>query len=261
MGQGHSKDKVDKATGMTEREKQLVLSSWHAYTTAHSDYGVHLFDALFTAHPDYLTLFNKFKGKDLDALREDTKFREHGVTIGMQLNNIVESVEHPDNLLMLVRNNAEFHTRITGVTPKHFEDFGHVIVDVLKSKEEKLMTPPAVEAWGKLFTLVNGHIVTAFEAGPKTSDRLASRSTLGKQSVRAKPSGSVAQRAGGHLAAPSRSKAQREQSPKSPVSPSKPHLKKEPSTKVLKKEETAKALKKAESSKSPLNKKEQSKSP
>ncbi|XP_050048080.2 cytoglobin-1-like [Dermacentor andersoni] len=226
MGQGHNKDKVDKATGMTERQKQLVLHSWRTFTNANSDYGVLLFDALFTAHPEYLTLFNKFKGKDLEALRQDAKFREHGVTIGMQLNNMVESVEHPDNLLMLVNKNAEFHTRIAGVAPKHFEDFGHVIVDVLKSKEEKLMTPPTVEAWGKLFALVNGHIVAAFKAGPKSSDRLASRLDLGRPSLRAKPSTTAAQR-GGHLAAKSRSKAQREPSTKTGVSPSKHGLKKE----------------------------------
>ncbi|XP_075529856.1 globin-like [Dermacentor variabilis] len=236
MGHGHSKDKVDKATGMTEREKQLVLHSWHAFTRAHSDYGVLLFDALFEAHPEYLKLFNKFKGKDLEALRQDSKFREHGVTIGMQLNNMVESVERPDNLLMLVNKNAEFHTRITGVAPKHFEEFGRIIVDVLKSKEGKLMTPPTVEAWGKLFALVNEHIVAAFKAGPKTSDRLASRLDLGMQSLRAKSSSTAAHKGGGHLASRSRSKAHREHSTKTGVSPSKHGLKKEASTKDTKKE-------------------------
>ncbi|XP_070384211.1 cytoglobin-1-like [Dermacentor albipictus] len=227
MGHGHSKDKIDKATGMTERQKQLVLHSWRAFTKAHSDYGVLLFDALFTAHPEYLTLFNKFKGQELEALRQDSKFREHGVTIGMQLNNMVESVEHPDNLAALVNKNAEFHTRITGVAPKHFEDFALVIVDVLKSKEPKLMTPPTVEAWGKLFALVNGHIVAAFKAGPKTTDRLASRLDLGRSGLRGKPSGSVGQKAGGQLAARSRSKARREHSTKTGASPGKHGPKKE----------------------------------
>ncbi|KAL3211710.1 hypothetical protein MRX96_008412 [Rhipicephalus microplus] len=96
MGLGQSK--VDQATGMTEREKQLVLASWNAFTKDRDDYGVQLFDALFVAHPEYLKLFHKFKGETIEEVRKESKFREHGVTIGMQLSNLIEFLDDPDNL-------------------------------------------------------------------------------------------------------------------------------------------------------------------
>lgn len=163
------------------------------------------------------------------------------MTIGMQVNNMIEYVEHPDNMIMLAKSNAEFHTKIKGVKPKHFEVFGEVIMDVLKSKEEKLMTPEAVEAWTKLFHVVNETIAATFAAGPRAPSKLmspSSPSSARTQSTIAKHSGSTAPAGTGehHAAKASRSKAEHSKSPKSPASPSKPHLKKAESTKALKKE-------------------------
>ncbi|XP_037525980.1 myoglobin-like [Rhipicephalus sanguineus] len=255
---GLGKSKVDDATGMTEREKQLVLTSWRAFTKDHHDYGVRLFDALFVAHPEYLKMFHKFKGDTIEEVRKDSKFREHGVTIGMQLNNLIEFLDHPDNLIMLVRSNAEFHTKIKGVKPKHFEVFGQVIIDVLKTEHEKLMPPEAVKAWNKLFALMNETIAATFAAGPRSSSRIYSATSARKEWVLAKPSGSVSRTdgGGGHVAKASKSKTERERSPKSLASPSKHHLEKEESTKVLSKENSPKGAKTEESA--TTEKKEQS---
>ncbi|KAH6923419.1 hypothetical protein HPB50_001058 [Hyalomma asiaticum] len=263
MGQGCGKEKVDKATGMTEREKRLVLNSWHAFTKRHHDYGALLFDALFVAHPEYLQLFHKFKGETIEEVRKDPKFRyhtnsghiqmrEHGVTIGMQVNNMIEYVEHPDNMIMLAKSNAEFHTKIKGVKPKHFEVFGEVIIDVLKSKEEKLMTPEAVEAWTKLFHVFNETIAATFAAGPRAPSKLMSSPPSARtHSTIAKHSGSTAPADTDehHAAKASRSKGEHSKSPKSPASPSKPHLKKAESRKTLKKEVGGSKLLQVESEK------------
>ncbi|KAL1416788.1 hypothetical protein MTO96_027499 [Rhipicephalus appendiculatus] len=266
MGLGHSK--VDQATGMTEREKQLVLTSWRAFTKGRDDYGVQLFVALFVTHPEYLKLFHKFKGDNIEEVSNEPKFREHGVTIGMQLNNLIESLDHPDNLIMLVRSNAEFHTKIKDVKPKHFEVFSQVIMDVLKRKHGKLMSPDTVEAWNKLFGLMNETIAATYAAGPRSSSRIYSSKSAPKEWVLAKPSSSVSHTddgggGSGHVVKASKSKTpQREQSPRSLASPSKHRPKKEESAKAEKKEESSKApkreqsvIKKARSSKANLQRK------
>ncbi|KAK8778869.1 globin-like [Amblyomma americanum] len=205
MGQGQSKDKVDKATGMSEREKKMVLDSWHAFTKQHQDYGAVVFRALFDKHPDYISLFPKFKEKAISALPEDPKFRSHSFTVGMQLNNMIESLQHPENLLKLAVKNAEFHAKIKNVTPKHFEEFGIVIIGVLTDNQPKHMTPQALVAWRKLFELFNEQILAVFETeaeskaeGHKSSEpsRLASKSksTTAAHSLRAGPSRSKSKR-------------------------------------------------------------------
>ncbi|XP_075726485.1 cytoglobin-1-like [Rhipicephalus microplus] len=256
MGLGQSK--VDQATGMTEREKQLVLASWNAFTKDRDDYGVQLFDALFVAHPEYLKLFHKFKGETIEEVRKESKFREHGVTIGMQLSNLIEFLDDPDNLIMLVRSNAELHTKIKGVKPKHFKVFSQVIIDVLKTNHRKLMPPEAEQAWVKLFLLMNETIATTFAAGPRSSSRIYSPTSARKEWVLATPSRSASPSGGGHVA--KASKTPREQSPRNLASASKQHPKMGGNTKVLSKEdvskpakadEGAKGTKKEGSSKSP----------
>lgn len=228
MGLGHSKDRVDKATGMTEREKKMVLHSWHTFTKHHQDYGVVVFRAFFKKHPDYIRLFSKFKDKDISTLADDPKFRSHSFTLGMQLNNMIDSLERPDNLHELLVSNAEFHAKIKGVTPKHFEEFGNVLIGVLTDNHAKLMTPPALVAWNKFFHLLNEQIAVAFgaETEPRAESKAESKGTenweRSKLASRSKSTTSHSLRG-----APSRSKSKHDHHKRSSVALSREHSKRE----------------------------------
>lgn len=179
MGIGASKDKADRITRLTEPEKNRVQSVWRAFVKANrDDYGVILLTAMFTAHPQYLQLFEKFKHLEVEELRNDDKFKSLGFTVGTNLNNQIELLADPDNMLRVVKKNALFHARIPGVTPEHFESFGRVIIDELKARHGHMMNVPAISAWEKLFQSLNEHIRASFAAKDLGSTSVANYSGM-----------------------------------------------------------------------------------
>lgn len=153
----------DEATGLTEHQKQLVQASWRSFCNHNREYGPIVFLSLFVKHPEYLPMFRNFRGKSVSQLKDDPVFRAHGCSIGYHVTSMVESLGDPAALEVLVRRNATEHLRRKGVKPHHFEVLGQCLVDVLQAKEERLMTPAAIEGWGKFLALMVHIIKDVFE--------------------------------------------------------------------------------------------------
>lgn len=169
MGGLLGKGVPDPVTGMTERERRAVEQTWSQFVKANPEYGVVVFSALFEHHPDYLKLFPAFRGKQLQELEHDAKFRAHGCAVGYQLSSMVDSMRDPVLLDALIRKNATAHLERKGVGPFHFQSLGKVVIEVLKSEEEKTMTPVAVEGWEKLFALMLNITLKVYEERPPDS--------------------------------------------------------------------------------------------
>ncbi|KAH9377461.1 hypothetical protein HPB48_006295 [Haemaphysalis longicornis] len=142
-------DIPDEHSGMTEQQMKLLKDTWHKFCDNNREYGVLLFLSLFIKHPELLSMFRHFKGKPVSALMDDPMFRAHGCAIGYHITALVDSLGDPAKFEILARQNAREHLKRKGVKPAHFEVMGEVMVGVLKAKEERSMTPAAVEAWEK----------------------------------------------------------------------------------------------------------------
>lgn len=152
MGNVSRKPSVpDTETGLTPRQVKLVQSTWKSFCSSDHEYGVLLFLFMFAQHPEYLALFRAFRDKPLRVLKYDPVFRAHGWTIGYHLTSMVTSLEDAAVLKVLACRNAAKHLKRNGVVPDHFEVMGACIVDVMRAKVERQMTPEAVEAWCKFF--------------------------------------------------------------------------------------------------------------
>ncbi|KAH9377462.1 hypothetical protein HPB48_006294 [Haemaphysalis longicornis] len=146
-------DAPDEHTGLSPRQVKLVQDSWHAFCRDNREYGVLLFLSMFVKHPEYLKLFPNFRGKPVGTLKDDPVFRAHGCAIGYHMTSMVDSLNEPATFEVLARRNGTEHLKRKGVKPAHFEVMGGCLVDVLRAKNEKLMTPDTVEAWGKFLTV------------------------------------------------------------------------------------------------------------
>ncbi|XP_075739995.1 uncharacterized protein LOC142785399 [Rhipicephalus microplus] len=133
----------DAIPGLTENEKNLFESTWHAFCSNNRDYGVLLFLSRFVRQPEYLPMFRNFRAKH-------PVFREHRCVIGYHLTCIVVNILDPATFEVLVRRNATEHHRRQDTRLRPFEV---VVIDVLQAEEERLMTPAAVDAWEKFLSV------------------------------------------------------------------------------------------------------------
>ncbi|XP_050028831.1 uncharacterized protein [Dermacentor andersoni] len=153
----------DEASGMTENQKNLIRSTWRTFCNDNREYGVLMFLSLFVKHPELLPMFRNFRSKHVATLKDDPAFRAHGCAVGYHLTSMVENLTDPATFEVLVRRNATEHLRRKGVTPHHFELMGECVVGVLQAKEERIMTPAAVEAWKKFLSYMVAIIKDVFD--------------------------------------------------------------------------------------------------
>lgn len=165
---------ADERTGMTDREKKLVRSSWQRFCDVNQDYGMLLFMGMFTNHPEYLELFKHFKGRDLRSLHNDPKFRAHASAVGHQLSAMVESLDDPEVLVVLIQKNALSHTT-RNVKPTNFEGLFEAVIEEMAASERSLMKTATVSAWEKLFETVNLITRCVYDEVAASSGAAASR--------------------------------------------------------------------------------------
>lgn len=188
MGGALRKDLPDPVTGMTERERRGIQQTWSQFVKENPEYGVLVFSALFEHYPEYLKLFPLFRGKPLKGLEEDAKFRAHGCAVGYQLSSMVDSMSDPVLLEALIRKNATAHLERKGVGPFHFQSLGKVVIEVLKSEDEKLMTPTVIGAWEKLFAMMLNVTIKVFEECPPTTEPTPRTSRKSEDPLSSSPS-------------------------------------------------------------------------
>ncbi|XP_037561148.1 globin D, coelomic [Dermacentor silvarum] len=168
MGHAFTKETINPHTGMTPTDIRLIKQTWRNLCDHNRNYGVLILQAFFHKQPDTMHLFRNFRGKPVQSLPEDMLFRAHACAFGYQLTSMVDNSDDVDLLEALIRRNAEGHRKHLGVMPMHFRIMGKAVVDVLQTKNDKLMTHDAVLAWEKLFT---GNTLTAHVRSPKVASK------------------------------------------------------------------------------------------
>ncbi|XP_069685059.1 globin D, coelomic-like [Periplaneta americana] len=141
-------DIPDPATGLTPRERQLVVDTWAIVKQDAKGNGVDLFMGFFEAHPDYQNRFPSFVGIPLPELRGSKKLTAHAANVMYSLTSVVDNLEDPECLTELLIKLGENHGR-RKVTEKEFHDLKTVLMQLLKQKLGSKLTSQGEEAWSK----------------------------------------------------------------------------------------------------------------
>lgn len=146
------RDIPDPQTGLTQRERQAVVSTWAVVKLDAKRTGVELFMRLFEAHPEHQKRFPSFRGMNLTELRGSTKLSAHATNVMYSLTGVVDNLEDPECLTELLRKLGENHRRHE-ITEKEFHDLKVVLMDLLKEKLGEQLTPQGERAWNKTVDL------------------------------------------------------------------------------------------------------------
>lgn len=166
MGNAHDKAEdgpQDHRSGLSHHDCVLIKQSWQDFTANNKEYGLQIFIAFFTKAPETIELFRNFRGKPLTELAKEPQFRAHAWAVGYQLASMVEYAEDSTLLEALIRKNAKSHTTRRGVRPEHFVLIGKTVIEVMKKKSAKPMSPAAIASWEKLFYCMGKITTTVYE--------------------------------------------------------------------------------------------------
>ncbi|CAL1528705.1 unnamed protein product [Lymnaea stagnalis] len=163
----------DPTTGLTGREKQLIMETWAlaADKKCVKENGVEFFIQLFVAHPHMQDYFQLFKGKSVAELRSSPKMKAHATSVMYALTSYVENVEDSENLVGLIQKIAISHLG-RGIELQEFEYLKVVLLNFIKSLLGSRWTPEIETAWTKLMTAHNAvYKATAEELAAKKSQK------------------------------------------------------------------------------------------
>ncbi|ESO91320.1 hypothetical protein LOTGIDRAFT_203115 [Lottia gigantea] len=141
-------DIPDKATGLTIREKRLIVNSWEQIKVNIKQNGVALFIGYFIAYPYTQDYFHKFKGKDLKQVEKSAQMRSHGTTVMHALNALVENLDDPECLVDLLQKNAVTHFKL-GIRYQQYKELFDMFPGYLKDRIGAQCTEQTVVAWNK----------------------------------------------------------------------------------------------------------------
>lgn len=141
------------STGLTPRERQIVVDTWGVVKRNAKEAGVEMFTRLFEAHPQYQKLFPNFEGLTLSVLRTSKKLAAHATNVMYSLTSVVDNLDDPECLKELLIKLGKNHGRHK-VYEKQFHDLELVLMELLKEKLGNQLTPQGEVAWKKTIDIV-----------------------------------------------------------------------------------------------------------
>ncbi|KAI0209094.1 hypothetical protein LSAT2_006220 [Lamellibrachia satsuma] len=103
---------------LTPEAKKVVQDTWAPVAANPKHFGVLLFLKYFKEYPRIQDFFVPFKGKSLEELKTSPKLRAHGTTVLHAVTAMVENLDDPDTMVVLLNNTAERHTPRTVAFPE-----------------------------------------------------------------------------------------------------------------------------------------------
>ncbi|XP_026669091.1 globin [Ceratina calcarata] len=148
LGLGPGEDRVDPATGLTERQKKLVQNTWAVIRKDEARSGVAVMTAFFGKYPDYQKNFPAFADTPLDELAGNKRFQAHCMSIVAALNDVIDSLHDPGLMEATLIGLAERHKK-RGQTTEQFQNLKEILLNVLSQGLGRQYTQEVAEAWDK----------------------------------------------------------------------------------------------------------------
>ncbi|XP_053975238.1 globin-like isoform X2 [Hylaeus anthracinus] len=141
-------NRIDQATGLTEKQKKLVQNTWAVIRKDEVGSGIAVMTAFFTKYPEYQRYFSAFKDTPIDELPDNKRFQAHCASVITALSNVIDSLHDPGLMEASLIGLAERH-KIRGQRKEEFQNLKDVVLEVLRQALGKQFTPEVAEAWRK----------------------------------------------------------------------------------------------------------------
>ncbi|XP_076686489.1 globin-like [Andrena cerasifolii] len=148
FGISSDENRIDQATGLTERQKKLVQNTWAVIRKDEVGSGVAVMIAFFKKYPEYQRYFSAFKDIPVNELPCNKRFQAHCASVITALNNVIDSLHDPGLMEASLIGLAERHKK-RGQTKEEFQNLKEVILEVLRQALRKQFTTEVAEAWSK----------------------------------------------------------------------------------------------------------------
>ncbi|CAL7936063.1 unnamed protein product [Xylocopa violacea] len=148
FGLSSNDNRIDEATGLTDRQKKLVQNTWAPLRKDEVASGVAVMTAFFKKYPEYQRYFTAFMDTPLNELPANKRFQAHCASIIVALNTVIDSLHDPGLMEASLIGLAERHKK-RGQTKEEFENLKEVVLDVLRQALGRQYTPEVAEAWSK----------------------------------------------------------------------------------------------------------------
>ncbi|KAL3202714.1 hypothetical protein MRX96_012046 [Rhipicephalus microplus] len=191
MGQGGSQvGTPSELQGLSESDKGAIREAWRAFCNTHPDPGAILFSALLDRHPEYQALFKEFRDVPRSSLVNVPFFKTHCSAMAKLLSDVVETLDKPALLAVVVRTNALEHAT-RDVLPLHFDSLWRLV-------ETRVGLGAGGASWEKLLEAMQKITLNAYEnlgvdVSAPTTSTLSSVDESPMQSTRPTPRQQVAE--------------------------------------------------------------------
>ncbi|XP_055356778.1 extracellular globin-1-like [Paramacrobiotus metropolitanus] len=157
MGNCVARDIPDPQTGLTPNHINAVRQNWKLIEKRLPEYGLELFVAFITKHPEWLPLFPFLKPSDMARLSQTPRLKAFGTIVLRKLGELLSMLDSPPKLIgELLRQGANHRSR--GLAPENFQALQHDLNELFV----KVCGPEFdIEAWDAVLTL----IMTGIEEG------------------------------------------------------------------------------------------------
>ncbi|CAK9796751.1 unnamed protein product [Anthophora quadrimaculata] len=153
LGISTDDNRIDQATGLTEKQKKLVQNTWAVIRKDEVGSGMAVMTAYFKKYPDYQRYFTAFMDTPLNELPANKRFQAHCASIITALNNVIDSLHDPGLMEASLIGLAERHKK-RGQTEEQFQNLKEVILEVLRQALGRQFTTEVAEAWTKTLDAV-----------------------------------------------------------------------------------------------------------
>ncbi|XP_043585650.1 cytoglobin-2-like [Bombus pyrosoma] len=154
-------NKIDEATGLTEKQKKLVQNTWAVIRKDEVASGIAVMTTFFKTYPEYQRYFSAFADVPFDELPANKRFQAHCVSVITALNSVIDSLHDPGLMEASLISLGERHKK-RGQTKEEFENLKGVVLKVLSQALGKQYTPEVAEAWSKTLDGVFAKIYQVF---------------------------------------------------------------------------------------------------
>ncbi|XP_015434048.1 PREDICTED: globin [Dufourea novaeangliae] len=153
FGISSNDNRIDQATGLTEKQKRLVQNTWAVVRKDEVGSGIAVMTAFFNKYPETQRQFSAFKDIPLNELPNNKRFQAHCTSVITALSNVIDSLHDPGLMEASLIGLAERHKK-RGQRKVEFQNLKDVILEVLHQALRKQFTPEVTEAWDKTLNAV-----------------------------------------------------------------------------------------------------------
>ena len=122
---------------LSEEQQNIVLDSWKIIREDMRRTGIVTFLSLFSAHPEMLPLFAKFRGIPVSSIESNVFFIEHVLIVMSHVEKVIARLKERDTLESLLHDIGDIH-RKARVTRRYFVKIMPFFVNAIK---------PAFDVW------------------------------------------------------------------------------------------------------------------